>query len=329
MSLEWHNSSGNLTADRRYDYAMAYMQAGEYCAALDLLEQTADIVPNWPVLHFRMGEIYSHMGNPEKAMACFREYLRLDEADTLGAIIKLSLLGAVADIETLPSHYVETLFDQYAPRFDKALVETLDYRAPQLIFEMMQTLICLSLENPQRILDLGCGTGLMGEVVFPYAAWLDGVDLSAGMIAQAETKNVYNNLTAMDGTAYMAEKDSQSYDVVLAADVLVYIGDLSGVFEQVIRVLQQGGLFVFTCQKWNGEGFVLGTDHRFSHSRDYLSGMIKQYGWECLHCCEQSSRNDGGKPVEGFVVALRRPNDVMDVTEVNPAFSRKAFSHRQ
>lgn len=309
---------------------MAYMRDEDYAAALELLEQTLDLVPEWPVPYFRMGELYSRMNTPEKAGDCFRRYLELDAADTLGAIIKLSLLGYTLDVKTLPAQYVETLFDQYAPRFDKALVETLDYRAPQLIMTMLQELDCQDKQNPKRILDLGCGTGLMGEAVFPYASWLDGVDISGGMVAQAAGKSVYHTLTVMDGTAYMAEKEAKSYDMVLAADVMVYIGDLAPVFNQVARILEPGGLFIFTCQKWHGEGFVLGGDHRFSHSLVYLCATVQRFGMELVRYVEQSSRKDGGKPVDGFVMAVRKPRDtVTGAPDVNRACLKKAFSDRQ
>lgn len=123
-------TSGNDIADRRFEMAAQLYSRGETEAAIELLQQTLDIVPEWLALHFRLGEFNMAIGNRDEAVTCFTRCITLDADDRLGAIVKLSLLGATPKLNILPPEYVEGLFDDYAPRFDNALLKNLGYRVP-------------------------------------------------------------------------------------------------------------------------------------------------------------------------------------------------------
>lgn len=299
------NSSGDMQADRRFAMAMQFHERGDYEAAADLLVQARELAPAWPPLSFRLGEALAALDRKEEAAEAFRAYLALDPADRLGAIIKLALLGAAPAPETLPASYVESLFDDYAPRFDAALVERLSYKAPQLLAEAVEKVRPAG-GATDHILDLGCGTGLAGDIFRARAAWLEGVDLSAGMIAVAEEKGAYDKLHQADILTPLALGQT-TYDLVLAADVLVYIGDLDALFSSVQALLAPGGVFAFTTQllEDGGRPFILNPDHRYAHSAVYLRACAAAAGLQESSLTRAILRQDGGRDVHGYVGVFR------------------------
>ena len=192
-------SSGSVVADKRHEYAMQFLHRGDVTAAIDLLQQVVELVPLWAPAHFHLGEAIMAQTPLDNAAAtaAFTRYLQLDASDTMGAIIKLNLLGTALTPPTLPPAYVETLFDQYAPHFEAALLEGLQYSTPSQLDKLLRQLWPVAAAAP-RVLDVGCGTGLMGDMLHGWAARLDGVDLSAGMVAQAEAKQVYHTLVVAE-----------------------------------------------------------------------------------------------------------------------------------
>ncbi len=317
-------SSGCLVTDRRYALAMQWHAEGDIKSAIELLEQTADHSCNWSPLFFKLGELRMEAGERDKAIDAFRRCLELDPADRQGAIIKLSLLGASPQPQTLPAGYVESLFDQYAPRFDKALIENLSYNAPKLLADAVER-IRPSNGQAERILDLGCGTGLAGEAFFKRASWLEGVDISAGMLAEAERKQVFHKLSQSDIAEYLAGLDDKDkYEIILAADVLVYLGELGQLFRLVSGRLAEGGLFAFSVQKLPQGDYLLQGDHRYAHSRDYLVKCAEDTGLKVLLCQDEIVRKDGGRDVSGLIMvcacARGIQSGIMDTDIFMPAF---------
>lgn len=305
MTAPTINSSGNLQADRRFDMAMQFFRRGDHEAARDLFMQARELTPSWPPPSFHLGEALAALGRDEAAAAAFQDYLALDPADVLGAAIKLALLGAIPVPETLPSDYVETLFDDYAPRFDNALVEKLGYCGPQLLADAVAR-AGTACGGGATILDLGCGTGLVGAAFRAQAAWLEGIDLSAMMIAEAETKGIYDRLHHGDILAPFPV-ESRLYDIVLAADVLIYIGALEGLFQAVRQILKPGGLFAFSTQRAPGDetgqadDFILGADHRYAHSTAYIENCAVQAGLKRISLAYAVVRRDAGTDITGHV----------------------------
>ena len=153
-------ASGDLIADRRFAYAKATADEGDWAAAAELLEQTLERAPHWAAAWFALGEAREKLGFLDEAAQAFGETLVADPGDAQGAAARLALIGRGDAPPDLPQAYVARLFDEYAPRFDEHLTKNLGYRAPALIAE------ALSAAAPKRrfasALDLGCGTGLMG-----------------------------------------------------------------------------------------------------------------------------------------------------------------------
>ena len=155
------------------------------------------------------------------------------------------------------------------------------------------------------VLDLGCGTGLAGLAFKPLAATLDGVDLSPAMIEKAKARGIYNNLTVDDLESALAAP-GRAYDLILAADTLVYLGDLEPVFLAAAKRLTPDGFFLFTAEKAEG-GFELGPKRRWRHGETYLRETAQKAGLDVRGLLEAAPRREAGKPVEGFAVALAKP----------------------
>jgi predicted TPR repeat methyltransferase len=155
------------------------------------------------------------------------------------------------------------------------------------------------------ILDLGCGTGLAGEAFQDLARRLDGVDLSPLMIEHARHRGIYDNLLIQDVEAALASP-GPSYDLILAADTLVYLGDLAVLFRGVSARLKKGGFFLFTVEKKPGEGFELGPKRRYRHGEAYLRDQAERMGLEVMGLLDCSPRQEANSPVEGLAVAMQR-----------------------
>jgi predicted TPR repeat methyltransferase len=290
-------SSGNLTADRRFAYAQMLRKEGDAAAAADLLAQTLELAPAWAEAQFTLAETLAEAGRKDEAVTAYNTYLTLDPTDSMGAAVKLALLGANTG-DALPEAYVRRLFDDYAARFDTALVEKLKYRGP----EILRAAIDQAQPNGQfaRAYDLGCGTGLMGAAIRDRVQWLGGVDLSPAMVREAERKSIYDSLSV--GDMLTALDDIETCDLILAADVLTYLGDLTPAFESVRAKLD--GVFAFTVQKKDGDDFGLGAEHRFSHSRDYITALAHKMGFEILLLQDAVTRQEKGVDVPGLVAVL-------------------------
>ncbi len=288
-------SSGNLTADRRFAYAMMLRRDGDFEAAADVLRQTLELVPAWAEGIFALAEVLAEGGRKHDAIAAFEQYLQTDPADSMGAAVKLALLTE-RNADTLPAAYITRLFDEYAPRFEKALREKLNYKAPEILRAAVDAV------RPEgmfaRGFDLGCGTGLAGVAFRDRVEWLGGVDLSAAMVKGAEAKAIYDQLVVGDMLVALAE--TAPCDLIVAADVLTYFGDLASVFTAVRAKLT--GVFAFTVQRCDGDGFLLGAEHRFSHSRAYLETLAAAKGFKVLKLEEAVSRQEKGVDVPGLAV---------------------------
>jgi len=293
-------SSGNLTADRRFAYAQMLRESGDMTGAADLITQALELAPRWAEGRFALAETLALAEQKDAAAAEYRTYLALDPADSMGAAIRLALLETATPPAALPAAYVCRLFDEYAPRFDTALVDGLAYRAPQALRDAVGTA-----RMYDAALDMGCGTGLAGAAFRSMTTWLEGVDLSSRMVAEAARKDIYDHLAVADMIAHLRTA-TRSFDLVVAADVLVYMGALTSLFEAVHAHMTASGTFAFTVQRHDDDGdFVLGTEHRYRHSRNYISAQAAAAGFTVQQLEDGVFRQEAGKDVPGVLVVLR------------------------
>lgn len=294
-------TSGDLIADRRYEMARAYAVDGDLAAAADLYAQAVELAPGFASAWFALGEAREALGEREGARMAFERAVAADPEDRHGAALRLARLGG-SDPATQALHgYVRTLFDQYAPRFDRALAD-LSYSAPALLRDAVT-------KHGARfgtMLDLGCGTGLGGAAFRGHVDWLIGVDLSSKMIDEACQKGLYDRLVVGDIALFLREQPEHSAHLVIAADVFAYIADFSEVCAGVARVLAPDGLFGFTVETHEGEGAIVGPKMRYAHSENFVREAITEAGLTLVELTRASSRTENRVPVPGLLVLARR-----------------------
>lgn len=294
-------SSGDLVADRRASYAEMLFGGGARRAAVELMRDALALAPGWTAGWFRLGEMLAAEGLTAEAADAWREVLRLDAADTLGATLKLSLCGMVEGIETPPPAFVEALFDQYAPEFDSELVGKLAYRVPELLGNALEA---VDDRGFAHLVDLGCGTGLMGERLARRASFLEGIDISARMLRRAEAKGIYGRLVKADLNFVEIPAGT---DLVTAADVFMYVGALDALVARIAAALPGRGVFAFSVERHEGpESFALRPSCRYAHSESYVRALLAANGFDVLSLDRAPIRMDRGAPLEGLIVVARR-----------------------
>jgi predicted TPR repeat methyltransferase len=199
---------------------------------------------------------------------------------------------------------VAASFDAMASSFDRRLRALLGYRGPEQIVERLARVHGRGAATLD-VCDAGCGTGLLGPLLRPYARTLTGVDLSAKMLEKARERGVYDTLYTDDIVAHLGACTA-SYDVITAADVFVYIGDVAPVFAAAARALRSAGLFLFTAELAEGDGYALTLVGRYAHSAAYLRAAASGTGLAMLSLEEEELRTERAKPVRAMICALGR-----------------------
>jgi len=300
-------SSGDLVADRRFEFARDLQLKGDLVAAADLLEQAIELAPGFASAWFTLGEIRERLGERDAAIAAFRQALATDPEDRHGASLRLMLTGA-ENLAGMPPAYVRAVFDQYAPKFETALVDGLGYRGPALLFKTVLAARA-AVRKPaffKRAIDLGCGTGLAATAFAREVDHFTGIDLSPRMIERARSTGFYAELAAADMVDGLRAKPDASADLILAADAFVYLADLAPVLCEVGRVLAAGGLVAFTVETHDGDGVILGGGLRYAHGANYIRDALEAAGLVLSRLEELSARNEDNAPVPGLVVVAAK-----------------------
>jgi predicted TPR repeat methyltransferase len=301
-------SSGDLLADRRFDFARDLQLKGDLVAAADLLLQATELAPAFASAWFTLGQIREQLADRDAAIAAFRKAREADSDDRHGASLRLMLLGADR-LSAMPQAYVRALFDQYAPKFEAALVDDLGYRGPALLFKAVLT-VRNAARKPaffKRALDLGCGTGLAAAAFAREVDHFVGIDLSPRMIEKARLTGLYEQLEVADMLEGLRGKPNASVDLVIAADAIVYLADLVPVLHEVSRVLVPGGLLAFTVETHRGDDVILGEGLRYAHGAACVRRSIGVAGLKLSLLEDSSARNEDNAPVPGLVVVAAKP----------------------
>ena len=298
-------SSGDLIADRRYGFGRDLASRGDFSAAADLFAQAVEAAPGFAAAWFALGETRAKLGDGAGAAAAFREALRIDPSDRQGAALHLALLGAADPASAMSSSYVRAVFDEYAPRFDDALVERLAYRGPQRLLDAVgRARARFPAAGFGAMLDLGCGTGLAGAAFRREVRHMTGIDLSSGMIAQARAKGIYDRLETGELVEFLAAERAarRRYDLVIAADVFVYLFDLAPVARAVADVLSPEGLFAFTVETHGGDDIELGEKLRYRHGAAPVRAAVAAGGLQFRELAPVATRIESGGAVPGLLV---------------------------
>ena len=293
--LNAHNNMGLLLSDE-----------GDVKGAIRYYCRSVELMPGHPDGRKLLGMTYYTMGKIEEAAEVFRQWLSDEPGHPMAQHMHAACSGQNVP-ERAPDNYVEYTFDRFADSFETQLNERLQYQAPQLC----AALLARHLPAPAHqfvVLDAGCGTGLCGPLVVPWARSLAGVDLSRGMLDHAKAKGVYSDLFKAELTEFLRESPDQ-WEVVLSADTLCYFGDLQPLMRAAGTSVRAHGTLVFTVEvleEDQGLPFRIQPNGRYAHTRSHVERVLVDNGFEVLEIARETLRQEGGSPVIGWVVAARR-----------------------
>ena len=213
-----------------------------------------------------------------------------------------------------PTELVERLYAGMAATFDEHLVERLGYKIPALLAESIKPWLAqFEAANGRKpfVVDLGCGTGLFGLQIRSSASRLVGVDLSASMLAVARDRDIYDELLESDLVSYLRAL-AEPADLIAATDVLIYLGNLAPLFEQIAVRLAVGGAFVFSTETPDdlNEGLRLQLNGRYAHSLQYVEEIAMSLGLRVIERTRTVIRTENAKAVNGFLFFIERPSTV-------------------
>jgi predicted TPR repeat methyltransferase len=216
-------------------------------------------------------------------------------------------LGA-EPLAAMPQGYVKVLFDQYARRFESALVDDLGYRGPALLFSAVLSVRAAARKPAffKRAIDLGCGTGLVAAAFAKGVDHFIGIDLSPRMIEKARLSGFYAELEVTDLVQGLRNRPDASADLILAADTMIYLADLAPVLAESKRVLTVGGLLAFTTETHAGEGVIIGEGLRYAHAAAHVREAVAASGLTLSLLEESSARTEDNIPVPGLVAVATK-----------------------
>jgi predicted TPR repeat methyltransferase len=271
----------------------ALLAAGALPAAIAEFQRASRLDPALEEARLLTASAWLEAGEAEKALATLADLSPSPKTEDLAARSR-----AILDAQRSDAGYVRHLFDQFSGDYDARMLGQLSYAAPRILRELCE----LVMPGRERlaILDLGCGTGLAGLAFQDKAARLTGIDLSPSMIEKARARRIYDSLIVGDIETLPEDR----YDLILAADTLVYLGDLAPLFRSIGARLSPDGYFLFTTEAKQGEGFELGPKRRWRHSEPYLRRQADQAGLSVAGLVTASPRTEANRPVQGFAVAL-------------------------
>lgn len=285
---------------------LLYASQGDRQRAIAYYTKALELLPGDSAARRLLASTYYATGRVADAAEVYRQWLEHEPDHPTARHMYAACTGADVP-ERAPDDYVEQAFDHFAASFESVLNERLNYQAPQLCANMLAR----HLPPPQRqfvMLDAGCGTGLCGPLMAPWAKLLAGVDLSKGMLDKAQTKGVYQDLYKAELTEFL-QLSPRQWDVVLSADTLCYFGDLAKVIQASAGSLKPGGTLVFTVEALPDEARTLHQIQphgRYAHHRQHLIDVLSAASLSVLDMQAVILREEGGKPVNGWLVAARQ-----------------------
>jgi predicted TPR repeat methyltransferase len=285
-----------------YNYALAalFLQVHQYDKAEYYFKICNELKSTSSQVQAGLGNVY--LARRELSLAKFH-YEKAHKLDPQNKQIKHlydSLNNNTTD--TAPREYIESLFDQYATYFEAHLSEKLEYKVPSLIAEIAMNKLA---NKDIEVLDLGCGTGLIGKELFNrrMSARIIGVDLSMNMLEEAKKRANYIFLHHKDVLEFVKE-DDHVYDLITAGDIFVYIGKLDELFLHIGSIIKPNGLFIFSVENTDEEGYVLSQCGRYKHSEEYIMGLIDKYNLRCIDKIQANLRVEFGQGIKGDIYTL-------------------------
>jgi len=287
--------------------SMVQLTMQDTAAAESTARRAVKLTPGSVYGWLQLGQILATEGKTAEALAAYRRALANDPQNAVAAFF-VAAMGANegAPPLTAPPEYVRALFDGIAEQFDALLVGSLKYRTPQ----MLERLFSRWLEDKGKkelvMFDAGCGTGLCGLWLAKYRGRLIGVDLSRRMIAASELRGVYDELVPGEVVEELAKRPN-ALDLIVAADLLVYLGDLARLFTTAATALRPGGVFLLSVEATTDADYRLRHTQRFAHSLPYLYRLAAANNLAIQATDEGILRLEKGADVRGYLLLLEKP----------------------
>lgn len=286
-----------------YNLAVIYMDMQRHAEAINYFKEVLSKEPKHLATLMNLGSIYLSTRNQSAAIEAYERAWELSD-DKAQIEHILSALKQETPAAKPPTDFVANLFNNYAPRYDEHLTNYLKYKVPEQINTMLEHSTVLD-QAPLLVVDAGCGTGLSAPLIKPYCKHLIGIDLAADMLRLAAEKKLYDELIEDDLCHALENLEQQ--DLVIAADVLSYFGDLQPPFAAAAHCLKQGGYFIFSVEKCsNDPRYKLRKTLRYAHHSDYIKEAAEQTKFELCDINNSVIREDHGRAIEGYIVLLKK-----------------------
>ena len=264
-------------------------------------QKAIELQPDYASAHFNLGVSLQKLGRFKAAADHYSRVLEM-KPDDEAANFMLQSLGSSTTPDAAPAQHVRRIFDQCAGTFEKTLVNDLEYKTPELLFNLVRP----HLKQDLTILDLGCGTGLGSQFYRPYAKNLIGVDVSPKMLQKASEKNIYDDLIVFD--VLQDWTFSQPFDLIYSSDVFVYFGNLDSIMRSASSNLAHGGIIAFSVEKLEDDSmeYRLFTSGRYAHSQRYIRNCLKHHGLRPIEETGSVIRKQSGEEVKGWLIVAQK-----------------------
>jgi predicted TPR repeat methyltransferase len=286
-----------------FNLGVVSMQQGYTDSAIQNYQRALQINPDDFAAHNNIGVAFLAKNHVGYALHHFKEALRI-QPNNQAIQYTVSMLTQDQRLLASPPDYIKNLFDAYADHYDLHLLQGLDYQVPALLLQAIQTVIKNKTVS-WDILDLGCGTGLCAEPLKPLAKTLTGVDLSPNMLEMAATKHLYTELVPMNFVTFLAEK-TDAYDLIVAGDALVYVGDLTELLKAAQNALRNKGLFTFNTEITEQTDYTMNQSGRFSHQKNYIDRLAAENHLKVAHYQDVITRQQNNESVHGHLYVLQK-----------------------
>jgi predicted TPR repeat methyltransferase len=255
--------------------------------------------PTLTQAYLNLGRLLMELRRRDEAAQCYRDGVASSDKPSIFVHLLAALDGRAT--AAAPADYVRATFDGFARDFDERLIGVFDYHVPEAIARAVRGVRPFPPRSAD-VLDLGCGTGLSGAAVADISKRIVGVDVSGAMLQEARARGCYHELTEGEILGWMRAAAAAQFDLIIAADVLVYFGDLEPIFEQARRLLRPGGLFTFSIEVSRDGDFRLQDSGRYAQSAAYVERLAREHGFTVAVRADQPIR----KPIVGLLYVLSR-----------------------
>ena len=284
--------------------ARGLVASEDAAGALPYFERLRGLLPNDAEIHLEYAVALDRAGHADASISAFEECSAYDEAISKRARVHLDRLAGGTSTERLPEHFLRSEFDDFAAGFEHQLVDVLKYDVPDHMAAIHARLYSDLADKP-NLLDLGCGTGLCSVAFEAHAAAMDGIDLSPKMLARARERGLYRHLFLGEVGNLLEQFQGVGYDLAVAADVFVYVGNPGPWFAALSSVLKTGGHFLFSFETGEAADYQLADTLRYRQRPKFLVRTAEAHGFEIVSAADCVLRQEAGRPVPGQIIAAR------------------------